>query len=131
MIKVSSDSKNVVFYVMVKNWEICVQSDKIFFSQYPKIEKIIHKCFLLLLECFVVYQIHYQASVGVKDKEGPEDEGEEEVDGVDVAGGVADVDEQAAEDDSQLRLRIKNVQPNVGYKGERAGDTWVLSWFAI
>ena len=73
----------------------------------------------------------YQASVWVKDEEGPEDEGEEEVDGVDVAGGVADVDVQAAEDDSQVRLRIKNVQPNVDYKGERAGDTWVLSWFAI
>ena len=49
MIKVSSYSKNVVFYVMVKNWEICVQSDKIFFSQYPKIEKIIPKCFLNIL----------------------------------------------------------------------------------
>ena len=66
---------------------------------------------------------YYQASVRVKDEEGPKDEAEEEVDGVDVAGGVAGVDEQPAEDDSQLRPRLKNVQPNVGYKGERAGDT--------
>ena len=81
-------------------------------------------------ECFVVHQIHYQASVGVKDEEGPEDEAEEEVDGEHVAGGVAGVDEQPAEDDSQLRAGLQNVQPNVGYEGKRAGDTWVWGSFA-
>ena len=89
--------------------------------------KIIQNRFplLVLLACSVsnITMLIYQASVRVKDEEGPKDEAEEEVDGVDVAGGVAGVDEQPAEDDSQLRPRLKNVQPNVGYKGERAGDT--------
>ena len=35
----------------------------------------------------------YQASIRVKDEEGAEDEAEEEVDQVDVGGGVPDVDE--------------------------------------
>ena len=49
---------------------------------------------------------HYQASVGVEDKEGPEDEAEEEVDGVDVGRGVPHVDQHPAEDHSQFRLGL-------------------------
>ena len=82
-------------------------------------------------ECFVVDQVHYQASVGVKDEEGPEDEAEEEVDGVDVGRGVPHVDQQPAEDDSQFRLGLKNVQPNICHESERARDTWILSQFSL
>ena len=37
---------------------------------------------------------NYQASVRVKDEEGPEDEREEKVDGVDIGGCVTHVDQQ-------------------------------------
>ena len=46
---------------------------------------------------------------------------EEQVDDVDEACGVPHVDEEAAENNSQVGIGLKHVQPHVGQDCKRAG----------
>ena len=47
---------------------------------------------------------------------------EEQVDNVDEACGVAHVDEEAAEDNSQVGIGLKHDQPHVRQDSKRPGD---------
>ena len=47
---------------------------------------------------------------------------EEQVDDVDEACGVAHVDEEAAENNSQVGIGLKHVQPHVRQDSKRTGD---------
>ena len=47
---------------------------------------------------------------------------EEQVDKVDVACDVAHVDEEAAENNSQVGIGLKHVQPHVRQDSKRTGD---------
>ena len=62
---------------------------------------------------------NYQASVRVKDEEGPEDEGEEKVDGVDVGGGVAHVDQQP----------LQRLEMNIPHDDD--ADSQTKGWLAM
>ena len=56
----------------------------------------------------------YQASIRVKDEEGAEDEAEEEVDQVDVGGGVPDVDQHLYDDkyDHYRQYKLIKLSPH-------------------
>ena len=47
---------------------------------------------------------------------------EEQVDNEDIACGVAHVDEEAAENNSQVGIGLKHVQPHVRQDSKRTGD---------